>query len=793
MGNILYKIGGLFYAHPWRVVVGWVLVLGLFGGIAATQFKQPSNAITIPGTAADTALNTLSDRFPDAGKGTGRIVVKTSDAKRLDEYKDPIDAFIKDLGNVEGVAVVVSPFVNKQAMSFDETVAIIQMQLTENVGSVTEATSDEVARKVAELQKATGMQVEMGGDIIQKAPAEVIGVGEIFGLLIAIAVLLIVFQSVRLAGLPLTIALTTVAVAMAGLFALSQVVDITSTTPVLAVMLGIAVGIDYALFIVNKYVRLVRDGLSHQKAAATANATAGSAVIFAALTVVIALAALSVVNIPFMTTMGLAGAATIGLAGLVAVTLTPALLGFVGDKIPSKLVVTSVSHEKRHKVAYAWVRTITSKPWLTIGIVSVIIGSLAWPISSIQLGLPLDQYASKKSTERKAYELVKEAFGEGYNAPLAVVVENVPAVTDQQKKDIRNDLMQQFTTRVAQEEAKLTKQLQTEAAGITTPAQLQAFNQKVAAIEKQATAQKQAALKQIEQGVVELSKRANLQKIANAIAEERNVENVLVGLATEDGTTGVLQVIPETAPFDKKTTKLITSLRSSETQEKLSTFSNVSYGVTGSTALQLDINKKLSEALPVYLSVVVGLSLLVLVLAFRSIVVPIKATLGFILSVLAMFGSLVAVFQWGWFGIAEAPAPIISFIPIIATGILFGLAMDYEFFLVSSMHEAHAEGMKAKDAVIEGFSHSSRVVVAAATIMVSVFGGFITNHDVTIQAIGFGLALGILVDAFLVRLTLVPAVMALVGKAAWWMPNWLQKIVPHVNIEGEAPKKQKNT
>lgn len=785
MGNKLHQIGASFYRHPWRVIAAWIVILSMLGGIAATQYKQPTSAITIPGVAGANAMDRMNELFPEAGRGTARVVVKAPEGKTINDYRTDIDSFVANVKKVDGVKTAVSPFVNTRSMSSDKRTAIIQLQLAESTGSVPTSTTTAVEDEVKTLV-SHGFQAEMGGDIIQKAPSQILGIGEVIGLLIAIVVLSAAYKSLRLAGLSVAIAIMTVAVAMAGLFGLSKVVTISATTPVLSVMLGLAVGIDYSLFIVNKYQRLIRDNVDPEDAAARANATAGNAVIFAATTVVIALAALSVVNIPFMTTMGLAGAATIALAAVVAVTLVPALLSLVARRIAkSPRASARATHKSRHKLAYAWMNIVTRRPWLILGTSVLVVALIAWPIRNIQLGLPLDEFAAKTSTERKAYDMVAEEFGKGYNSPLAVVVENVPAVTDAEQQQVRDGLMAQYNAKVTEETAKAQAEMQQQAAMITTPDEYIAFQQKVAEMTAQAEQQKAAALAQINAGAPELAKRLHLQKIADAIKKKDNVHDAVVALAKDDGSAGVIQVIPNSAPFDSETTTLINDLRDESFQKSLSSYDGATYGVTGSTAMQNDINKKLAEALPIYLTVVVGLSLLILVVAFRSILVPIKATLGFILSVLAMFGALVAVFQWGWFGVAEAPGPIISFIPIIATGILFGLSMDYEFFLVSSMHEAHADGMKARKAVVEGFSHSARVVVTAAVIMIAVFGGFVFNHDSTVQAIGFGLAIGIMVDAFIVRLTIVPAVMTLLGESAWWLPKWLDKILPHVSIEGE--------
>jgi RND superfamily putative drug exporter len=569
--------------------------------------------------------------------------------------------------------------------------------------------------------------------------------------------------------MPIITALVTIGASMAGLFSLSQVIEISSTTPVLGVMLGLAVGIDYSLFIISKYRHYLLEGFSYKEAAAKAVATAGNAVLFAAATVVIALSALAIVNIPFMTTMGLAGAATVALAGIVAVTLVPALLGVAGSKIfrgKTKKRIDAAqakgpheSHSANHAtVWYRWGQAITKRPIVVLVVAVVAMAAMALPARSLVLGLPIDQYAAKDTTQRKAYDLLTQGFGVGFNGPLLVVVEGLPAVTDADRQATRAQLL------------------------AMAPPNTQAMTSE----------QQQVAVETLTQKVEQYAPLYQLNLVAKRIAGLENVQQSLGVLATADGTKGVVQVTPKTAPSDSKTIDLITYLRDSDNQTKLGG-SNLTLAVTGSTALQTDINTKLSDALPQYLIVVVGLSLILLVVAFRSIFIPIKATLGFLLSVAAMFGALVVVFQWGWFGIADAPGPIISFIPIIAIGILFGLAMDYEFFLVSSMHESYRATGDAKSAVVDGFGLGSKVVTAAGVIMVSVFAGFITNHDVTIQAIGFGLAIGILLDAFVVRMSIVPAVMTLVGKAAWWIPKWLDRLLPHVSIEGGVEANEHKT
>ncbi len=753
LGKQLHALGAWAFNHPWRIIIGWVTLLAVLG-IAAFTFITPlSSAITIPGTKAQETIDRVGELFPQGAGATGRIVFHASNGT-VSQQQEAINALTQEVTNVEGVSQVVSPFLDSSFISEDGQIAYAQVILKEQTGSIAPSTLEAIDRAVQEANSDT-LQIEIGGDLVSKTPGEIVGAGEVIGLVIALLVLLITFGSLTAAGMPIISALIAVGTSMAGLFAMSQLFEINSTTPVLAVMLGLAVGIDYSLFIISKYRSLVLSGETPTRATAHALGTAGNAVVFAALTVIIALAALSVVNIPFMTTMGLVGAGSIAVAAVVSLTLTPSLLRLGGKRILGRKyrARTSATSAPQPKQRNLWSRYITSTvhhPVIAIGLSLLVVVSLALPTKDLTLGLPTDQFAAQESTERKAYDLLTEGFGVGFNAPLTVLVEGLPEMSESEKTIIQQSLLAQATA----------QQL--------PPAQ----------------AEKMAA---------QYIQFAQLNAVADSIKELDGVQQVQPAMTTEDGTAGILQVIPKTAPASQETIALIETLRSERTQKELSQHAGVTIGVTGAAALQDDINQKLAAALPLYLVVIIVLSLFLLLLAFRSIIVPVKATLGYLFSVLAMFGATVAVFQWGWFGIAEATGPIVSFVPIIAAGILFGLAMDYEFFLVSGMHEAYAKTKDAKKAIIHGFNAGAKVVTAAAIIMISIFAGFITNHETVIQSIGFALAVGILVDAFIVRMLFVPAAMTLLGKYAWWLPAWLEKRLPHISIEGEdeAPVEKK--
>lgn len=794
MQNKLEKVGLHSYKHPWRVFLGWALFLALTVFGAVTFMKSPNDAVSIPGTAADNGLTRMKELFPDAGAGSARIVAVAPEGEKLDAYKEAVDKLVDDVGRTNGVKHAVGPFDSPNGLSDDKRTGIIQVQMTEESGKVDKATTESIHGAI-DVARKSGLSVESGGDIVGRTPGKLLGMGELMGIVIALAVLVITLGSLVAAGMPIGLALLGVGISLTGLFSLSQLITINSTTPALAAMLGLAVGIDYSLFIISKYRSYLFDGADYKTAAIRAVRTAGSAVAFAAMTVVIALAALSVVNIPFMTIMGLSGAATVAIAAMLAISVLPALFRIIGPRILRKKDRTKVELAQKkgftphHNVAtkklgYRWGKLTTKMPVVVMIVTVTAIGLMAWPALDMKMGLPSDQYASHDTTERKAYDAITEGFGVGYNSPLMVVVDGVTPVTDAQKQASKQQLIDKLNAEIAKQSQQKQAEFQNRLAQASTPQEKMQVQSEMQKLMSEGESKKAEALRVIEAKSVELGKRVNLQKIADEVAKHDNVDKVIVALASDDGSNGVLQVLPKSAPYDKATHELIANLRDNDNQKKWSN-DEIVVDVTGSTAMQIDVNDKLDMALPVYLAVVVGLSLVLLVLAFRSLLVPLKATLGYVLSVLAMFGALTAVFQWGWFGLTDAPGPIVSFIPIIASGILFGLAMDYEFFLVSSMDEEYVRTKDAKKAVLNGFSLGSRVVAAAAIIMIAVFAGFITNENNTVRALGFALALGVMVDAFLVRMTIVPAVMTLLGKAAWWLPKWLDKRLPDIAIDEE--------
>ncbi|MET8152813.1 MMPL family transporter [Actinoplanes sp. NPDC049668] len=714
MATLLYRLGRASFRRRKLVVVLWLVLLAALGG-AALAFKGPTASnFTMPGTESQRAIDALQREFPEASGATGTIVVAAPQGATLADPKltAAVQGLVKEASGLPGALGAVDPYAVK-ALSQDGRHALIQVQFAERADAVTkeQRAAYEASGAAAE---AAGLRVEHGGEVMNSEPE--VGGTEGIGVLIALVVLVVTFGSLVAAGMTMLNALIGVGAGMAGLFALSGVVDLTSTAPVLALMLGLAVGIDYSLFITSRHRQNLLDGLEPQEAAARAVGTAGSAVVFAGVTVVIALAGLAVVGIPFLTVMGLAAAGTVAVAVLVAITLLPAFLGFAGALVLPRKLRSSADRPAPDAAGetfgFRWARIVTRLrvPVILVGVLTL--GALALPAADMRVALPDATAAPAGTAAREAADLITSGFGPGFNGRLALVVSS--------DSPERTGAAVQQVTQVLQGTPNLL--------AVTPP---------------------------------------NLSR---------------------DKLTALLAVIPTTGPLDAATEDLVHEVR-----HRVAGVSGADVALTGQTAVGIDVSEKLSDAMPVYLLLVVGLSVLLLMLVFRSVLVPVKAALGFLLTVGATFGITVLVFQQGHLSELvglDTPGPLISFLPILLIGILFGLAMDYEVFLVSRMREDFVHGADAQEATISGMGHGARVVTAAALIMTSVFAGFILLDDPVIKSMGFALAVGVAIDAFVVRMTIVPAVISLLGKAAWWLPRWLNRALPNVDIEGERLRDQ---
>ncbi|AWT43799.1 MULTISPECIES: MMPL family transporter [Streptomyces] len=720
MATFLYKLGRLAFRRRHFVALIWVALLTLAGVGAASAPAAGNSSFSIPGTEAQKAFDLLEQRFPgmSADGATARVVFQAPDGQKITDAgnKATVEKTVKELSDGSEVASVADPFTGK-AVSKDGTIAYASVKYEVSGMELQDATKDAL-KDSAQHARDAGLTVEIGGDALSAVPET--GATEVIGIAIAAVVLVITFGSLLAAGLPLLTALIGVGIGVSTITALASTLDLGSTTSTLATMIGLAVGIDYALFIVSRYRAELAEGREREEAAGRAVGTAGSAVVFAGLTVVIALVGLSVVNIPMLTKMGVAAAGTVAVAVLIALTMIPALLGYAGRKVKpagqkSKLLGGARAERKtasgKPNMGTRWASFVVRRPVAVLLLGVVGLGAAAVPAASLELGLPDDGSQPVSTTQRRAYDLLSEGFGPGFNGPLMVVVD---------------------------------------AKGAADP-------------------------------------KAAVASVGDEIKGMKDVVTVTPAAFNKDGDTATITVIPGSKPSSTTTEDLVHGIRDAGAGIKAKTDAELL--VTGTTAMNIDVSQKLNDALIPYLVLVVGLAFLLLIVVFRSILVPLKAALGFLLSVMAALGAVVAVFQWGWLsgllGVEET-GPVMSMMPIFMVGVVFGLAMDYEVFLVTRMREAHVHGEKPSQAVVTGFRHGARVVTAAAVIMMAVFAGFIGSSESMIKMIGFGLAIAVFFDAFIVRMAIVPAVLALLGKRAWWLPKWLDRALPNVDVEGEG-------
>jgi RND superfamily putative drug exporter len=718
VATFLYRLGRFSFRRRHIVAFIWVALLTLAGVGAASAPTPGTTSFSIPGTEAQKAFDLLEERFPgmSADGATARVVFKAPAGEKMTdaENKATVRKTVRELADGSEVAAVADPY-QARSVSRDGTVAYAQVTYKVS-GMELKDTTKEALEGAAEDARDAGLTVEIGGDALQAVPHT--GSSEIIGIAVAAVVLVITFGSLLAAGLPLLTAIIGVGIGVATISALASPLDLGSTTSTLATMIGLAVGIDYALFIVSRYRAELAEGRNREEAAGRAVGTAGSAVVFAGLTVVIALVGLSVVNIPMLTKMGIAAAGTVAIAVLIALTMIPALLGYAGRRVrptgeKSKLLGGGRTPKKpaRPNMGTRWASFVVRRPVAVLLLGVLGLGAAAVPAASLELGLPDDGSQPTSTTQRRAYDLLSEGFGPGFNGPLMVVVDG---------KDSANP--QTLFTDVADEVKGLD-----------------------------------------------------------------NVVTVTPPAPNKAGDTATITVIPDAKPSSATTEELVHAIR--DTGADLTAGKDGQVLVTGATAMNIDVSQKLNDALLPYLALVVGLAFLLLIVVFRSILVPLKAALGFLLSVLAALGAVVAVFQWGWLsglmGVEET-GPVMSMMPIFMVGVVFGLAMDYEVFLVTRMREAYVHGEKPGQAIVTGFKHGARVVTAAAVIMMAVFAGFIGSSESMVKMIGFGLAIAVFFDAFVVRMAIVPAVLALLGKKAWWLPKWLDRALPNVDVEGEG-------
>ena len=764
MASLLYRIARAAFRRRRLVLAIWlaaaaatIACMAAFGG--AGKINQ---TFTVPGSQSQQALDRMAQEFPAASGTSAQIVFTVPAGQQVTSpaAEQAISAVLSAAAKAPEVVGVISPL-ESGAISQQRNAAIGQVEYKVTGSDLKTSALDALSTAVDNAPHA-GVTVEVGGAAFNNSPVNP-GAEDLIGVLVAVVVLAITFGSLLAAGLPLLSALFGVVTAVAGVLAFTSAVDISSTALTLALMIGLAVGIDYTLFILTRYRSQLTHGMDLEESVGLAVGTAGSAVFFAGLTVVIAMAGLSVVGIPFLTVMGLCAAGAVFVAVAIALTLLPAILGFAGKRLIPKpdsrtarreAAVTAANAAESPAPAAApsaeatpspaanetsadtpsaaaddpsttrtrpaangaerWARIATRRPLITVLIVVAGLAVLAWPARTMNLALPDNGTAPSSSSQRIAYDEISTDFGPGFNGPLLILADTSHATSPTTAAD-----------RIAQ----------------------------------------------------------SLETLPDVVA-------VTKPELSTNGQAALIELIPKSAPSDQATKNLVTTIRNNSAS--LQSATGASIAVTGTTAVGIDVSSKLGSAMLPFALVVVGLSLILILLVFRSLVVPVKAAVGFLLSVGASFGLVVGLFQNGHLdGLigVNTTGPVTSFLPIILMAVLFGLAMDYEVFLVSRMREDYVHHGDPIGAVHAGARNAGRVVTAAALIMFSVFASFVTGDSMILKQIAFALAVGVLIDAFVVRMTFVPAVLALTGRAAWWLPGWLDRRLPNLDIEGESLQK----
>ncbi|MDY3049801.1 MAG: MMPL family transporter [Rothia sp. (in: high G+C Gram-positive bacteria)] len=805
MTSVLQKIGSAVARHALATLLAWVLLLALSLAAFLNFSQGTQGTYSIPGASYEAVRQSLYQKIPEHGVSNGVVVLEAAEGFD-NQDKEAIGQAIQEASELDAIASVLDPFlaadmIIQSAVNLEAAqtqLAESRTQLAESQASYDQAraqipaglTAAEVASQYPDLAaqeraltesraalralenqvttaqrenasaadanvlssdgttalvnitfdqdasslsleqrqalysvfdqlKDRGLEVNYSYEIAQD-PSGLVGVSETLGILVAFLVLLVTLGSVLAAGLPLILALLGAGIAVALVYASTLIIDMTPTDPVLALMLGLGVGIDYALLILYRFRQELLAGADTHQALVTANSTAGHSVVFAGLTNIIALASLSVTQLPFLTVMGLAGSFSVALVVLSSITLVPAVLSLLGTRLltsaqkkelallTAQAPETNKPENRRQALAEqeenysSWGRFVTRQPILMTLLTTLLLVLAIIPTNTLRLGLPDGSTQDPQSTAYQAYQTISEKFGEGVNGPIyAEVTISVPG----------DD--------------------------------------------------------------------AHMRYVALNVADHlktNRIESVAIVASSQDKATAVLAFFPAEGPSAQSTLNTVNTMLANEQTIEKATATHI--GLTGQTVANIEISQKISDSVPLYLTLVIILCLLLMALVFRSVLIPIMATIGFLLSTLASFGLVVAVYQWGWlgdfFGVTE-PGPILAFLPILLIGILFGLSVDYQIFIVAGMRDAYRSGTSAHEAVLVGYKQGARVVTACGIIMVAVFTGFIFSHYTAVRPIGFALALAVALDAFLIRTTFIPATMSLLGEAAWWWPFGSQK------------------
>ncbi len=707
--GMLARLARSAVRHRRLVVVGWIVLLVAAGAVGRGLGGDFANDMSVPGTESQRAFDTLRGRFPERAGDAMQVVVHSPGGVRAPEVERAVEAGVARISEVPGVVFVTSPYEPPMpTVSADGTTAVVNVQFAERAKDVPRSSVDAVQEAAAPIRDS-GAQVEFGGAPMetQTGPSG----SEVIGLAAAMIVLLLAFGSLLAMAVPLVVALFALGLGLSLVGLLAAVTSIGTVGPVVAAMIGLGVGIDYALLIVTRHREGLASGLDPEDSIAVAMSTAGRSVLVAGSTVIVAILSLYLIGIRFVASIGLAATITVATTLVASVTLLPAFLGFTGTNLDRWRIRFLHHHGAEHTDSWwhRWALWDQRHRWSTYLASLLVLGILAVPLFSMRMGTADAGSNPTSSTTRRAYDLVADGFGPGFNGPLLVTVQDPDGLTGGRGKARLDALVGRLRT--------------------STP----------------------------------------------------NVAAVAPPTLNDAGDTATVPVIPRTSPQDRRTEALVHHIRDVTVPAVIGD-APTEVHVGGPTAVAIDLADRMSERLPVFMGMIILLSFVLLAVEFRSLFVPFKAALMNLVSIGAAYGAVVAAFQWGWLGglLDVKPGPIESFAPMMLFAVLFGLSMDYEVFLLSRVREGYVATGDNNRAVADGIAATARVITAAASVMVVVFASFLLNDQRVVKMFGFGLAFAILVDATLVRLVLVPATMDLAGRANWWMPRWLDRLLPRL-------------
>jgi RND superfamily putative drug exporter len=712
----LYAIGRFCSRHHYLAIGAWILVAAVLVVAGQRSEGQTNNNLTLPGSGSTTATELLEDNLPGEANGANPLTIVSDQgslAKR--DSQEAIAKTVKRLEAIPYVSAVVDPLgpQGKSLFSRNGKVVYVPVYLSVSPGDLGESEAQRVL-DAAEPAETVGLETSVGGYVGSQLSQPSTELSEVVGIGAAVIILLISFGTAAAMSLPIVSAILGLASSLSILRLLESVIQVPSIAATLATMIGLGVGIDYALFIVTRHKRQLADGMELRESIARATATAGGAVTFAGFTVVVALCSLSIAGISLVTTLGITAAIAVITSVLAAITLLPALLGALGPRIDSLAVRSTnggAAADGQEHGWRRWARRVADRPrrFALVAVMALLV--LAIPLLDLELGQNDVGAMPESTTSRQSYDAISEGFGPGLNGPLLIATE------------------------------------------LASPAEAK--------------------------GV--------LPGLEKAVDQDADVAAVTEVKLDKQGTVAVFSAIAKSAPSDEATVELVERLRDKEIPAALRGTRASAY-VGGETAGYIDLAARISDKLPQMIAIVIAISFVILLLAFRALLIPVKAAIMNLLSVAAAYGVLTAVFQWGWgaslIGLDEA-IPIVSFVPLLMFAILFGLSMDYEVFLMTGVSEQYALHEDPKRAVVEGLGNIGRVIASAATIMFFVFASFVLNGNPVVKEFGVGLAAAIAIDVALVRFIVVPAVMVLGGKRMWWLPGWLDRVLPHISVEGQ--------